>query len=186
MPITVYGIIKQHNGYIYVDSELDKGTTFEIYLPVMLDGELAHGEVIAEPQVPKGTETILIAEDESSLRKYVSDVLKSLGYKVLEAGDGEEALRISGEHEDVIHLLLTDFIMPGINGRELADTLQQDRPNMKVIIMSGYTDDVIAQHGVLEDGINFLQKPVTVIKMASKIREVLDEKRSDTAGDSAD
>ena len=170
---TVYGIIKQHNGYIYVYSEPDKGTTFKIYLPVMLDGELAQGEIVADTQIPKGTETILVVEDESSLRKYIIDVLRPLGYKIFGAADSEEALKISADYEEDIHLLLTDFIMPGINGRELADTLQKDRPDMKVLIMSGYTDDVIAQHGVLEDGINFIQKPVTVTKMASKIRSVL-------------
>jgi DNA-binding NtrC family response regulator len=125
--------------------------------------------------VSKGTETILIAEDEPSLRKYISDVLKPLGYKILGAADGEEALRISADYKEDIHLLLTDFIMPGMNGRELADTMQKDRPDMKVLIMSGYTDDVIAQHGVLENGLNFLQKPVTVARMASKIREVFEE-----------
>jgi CheY-like chemotaxis protein len=173
---TVYGIIKQHNGYIYVDSEPDKGTTFDIYLPVILDGELAQGEIAADTQIPKGTETILVVEDESSLRKYVIDVLKPLGYKVIGAADGEEALKIIAEHEEDIDLLLTDFIMPGINGRELADTIQKDRPDMKVIIMSGYTDDVIAQYGALEDDLNFLQKPMTVRKLAGKIREVLDGK----------
>jgi CheY-like chemotaxis protein len=171
---TVYGIIKQHNGYIYVYSEPAKGTTFKIYLPVMLDGELAHGEIVADAEMPKGTETIMVVEDESSLRKYIIDVLRPLGYKVLGAADGNEALRISADYAEEIHLLLTDFIMPGLNGHEVANTMQKDRPDMKVIIMSGYTDDIIAQHGVLAEGINFIQKPVTVSKMASKIRTVLD------------
>jgi len=174
---TVYGIVKQHNGYIYVYSEQGKGTTFKIYFPAM-HGELKQAVEETDVHKPKGTETVLVVEDEPFLRKYLVDVLEPLGYKLLAAANGEEALDIGTDFVGDIHVLLTDVVLPGINGRELADKMSKNKSNMKVIFMSGYTDDVIAQHGVLEAGVNFLQKPVDSRKLAIKIREVLKEREA--------
>ncbi len=170
---TVYGIVKQHNGYVYVYSEPSLGTTFKIYLPAIHEISSTVIENIVTDR-PHGTETILVVEDDVLLRNYILTVLKKLGYSTIEAGNGEEALKISYQHEENIHLLLTDVIMPGMNGKELTDLISQDRPNMKILYMSGYTDDVIAHHGVLEDGINFIQKPVTMGNLSGTIRNVID------------
>ena len=125
---------------------------------------------------PNGRETILIAEDEPSLLTYLTRVLEPLGYKLLTTANGREAISTSKAYNDDIHLLLTDVIMPGIDGRELSEKLCKDRPGMKVVYMSGYTHDVIAQHGVLEKGVHFIQKPVSLNKLTHAIRSVLDEK----------
>ncbi len=170
---TVYGIVKQHNGYIYVYSEPDKGTTFKIYLPVKY-GKDSTDKIEVNSYRPTGSETLLVVEDESSLRKYIVEVLQPLGYNLIRAANGSEALDLCENYEGEIDLLLTDVIMPGINGRQLADKLVHNRPEMKVIFMSGYTSDAIARHGVLEDGVNFMQKPVTSSMIANKIRNVLD------------
>jgi CheY-like chemotaxis protein len=170
---TVYGIVKQHKGHIDVQSEPGKGTTFSIYLPAA-EGEI---EVRAEEKPERiltGNETILVVDDEPLLRDIIVEMLNPLGYKVLKASHGEEALLVSSKFSGKIDLLLTDVIMPGMNGKELADALVHIRPETKVIFISGYTDDAIAHHGVLEEGIVLLQKPVTEKMLASKIREVLD------------
>ncbi len=170
---TVYGIVKQHNGYIYAASELDKGTTFNIYFPVSGKTPKAKKKTLEIKEI-KGNETILIVEDEESLRQYIIDVLLPCGYNIISAENGEKALKISSEYKKEINLLLTDVIMPGINGKELADKLLKERPSIKVVFMSGYTDDVIVHHGVLDDGINLLQKPVRSGILKQKIRNVLD------------
>jgi len=173
---TVYGIVKQSGGNIWVYSEPGYGTTFKIYLPRL--GELLKREremkIVEEPL--RGNETILVVEDEEKVLKMVTEILREQGYKVLEAPQGENALLIAGQHKDPIHLMVTDVVMPGMNGRELAGRLAPLHPEMKVLYMSGFTDDVIVHHGVLEGGINFIQKPFTVAGLARKVREVLEQK----------
>ena len=171
---TVYGIVKQSGGYIWVYSELGKGTVFKVYLP-LVEREMpkdVHGDPDGAPQ--RGTETILLAEDSESLREMAREYLESIGYTVIEAASGTEALQRSSEFAGAIHVLLTDVVMPEMNGRELADQIVQKRPGIKVLFTSGYTDDAIVRHGVLEPGIAFIQKPYRPRALARKIREVLD------------
>lgn len=170
---TVYGIIKQHGGQIYVYSEPGKGTTFKIYLPVK--GDDMHTEKVPESvdTIPAGDETILLVEDDASVREMIRAFLEPAGYTILSAGNGPEALALNKAQDGVIHLLLTDVIMPGMNGQEVADAVKKSRPDTRIIFMSGYTDDVIAHHGVLEEGVNFIQKPVTLGTLARELRRVL-------------
>ena len=174
---TVYGIIKQSGGYIWVYSEVGRGTTFKIYLPrVAAIGEAA-AQVAAPTQIQKvepGTETILLVEDEANLRYLARQYLEKQGYKVIEAADGAVAMQIAVAHEAVIHLLLTDVIMPGMNGRELAQRISEIRPNAKILYMSGYTENVIGHNGMLEPGVRLLQKPFNLRDLKSMVREVLD------------
>jgi len=173
---TVYGIIKQSLGYIWVESEVGRGTAFKIYLPrVASAGEPAQIAANAQAQrVEPGTETILLVEDEANLRYLARQYLEKQGYKVIEAADGAVAMQIAVAHESVIHLLLTDVIMPGMNGRELAQRITEIRPNVKVLYMSGYTENVIGHNGTLDAGIRLLQKPFNLRDLKSKVREVLD------------
>jgi two-component system, cell cycle sensor histidine kinase and response regulator CckA len=172
---TVYGIVKQSEGYIWVYSEPGRGTSFEIYLP-RIEGEVVPTlEVIPPPmELPHGSETILLVEDEEAVRNLARTILQEYGYTVLEAYHGAEALRVAIRHEGPIHLLLTDVVMPLMSGRQLADKLTALRSEMQVIYMSGYTDHTIADHGILEPGTIFLQKPFTLGLLVSKVREVLD------------
>ena len=173
----VYGIVKQSGGYIWVYSEVGKGTTFKIYLPRVADtvASLTHAAVAAESAtIESGTETILVVEDEANLRYLVRQFLEKQGYRVIEAADGAVAMQIAVAHDAVIHLLLTDVIMPGMNGRELAQRVLEIRPNVKVLYMSGYTENVIGRNGTLDAGIRLLQKPFTLRDLKSKVREVLD------------
>jgi PAS domain S-box-containing protein len=174
---TVYGIIKQSGGYIWVYSELGKGTTFKIYLPrVASTGEPTVQVALPAPvyKVEPGTETILLVEDEANLRYLARQYLEKQGYKVIEAADGAVAMQIAVAHEAVIHLLLTDVIMPGMNGRELAQRISEIRPNVKVLYMSGYTENVIGHNGIMEPGVRLLQKPFNLRDLRQKVREVLD------------
>src|SRR5579871_6430999 len=175
---TVYGIIKQSGGYIWVQSEVGKGTTFNIFLPrVAAIGETAAAQVPveAEPRpVEPGTETVLLVEDEANLRYLARQFLEKQGYNVIEAADGAVAMQIAVAHEGVIHLLLTDVIMPGMNGRELAQRISEIRPNVKVLYMSGYTENVVGHDGTLDAGVRLLQKPFNLRDLKSKVREVLD------------
>ncbi len=172
---TVYGIVKQHNGYIFVYSEPGKGTTFKIYLPAT--HEKSRGtQTAASGTMSRGTETVLVADDEPDIRNLVLDVLRPLGYHVLIAASGEEALSASDALRGPVDLLLTDVVMPGMDGKKLADELCSRRPDVKVIFMSGYTDDAIAHHGILDSGVILIQKPLTPGVLARKIREVLDKK----------
>jgi len=173
---TVYGIVKQSGGYIWVYSDPGKGTAFKIYLPRV--AEIAeHAEIVipaeAESTEP-GTETILVVEDEANLRYLAKQFLEKLGYRVIEAADGAIAMQIAVAHEGVIHLLLTDVIMPGMNGRELAQRISEIRPHTKVLYMSGYTENVIGHNGTLDEGIRLLQKPFTLRDLKARVREVLD------------
>jgi PAS domain S-box-containing protein len=171
---TVYGIIKQSGGYIWVYSEPGHGTTFKIYLP-RVEATVAPAAPSPPPAVALGgAETVLVVEDQAEVRRLTHRVLAARGYRVLVAADGPEALRVAEQHPDPIHLLVTDVIMPGMSGREVALLLSPQRPAMKVLYLSGYADESIVHHGVLEPGIAFLQKPFTVEALARKVREVLD------------
>jgi len=171
---TVYGVVKQSGGYIWVYSEVGHGTTFKVYLPqVTAPAEkLAPGKKVKGPE--PGTETILLVEDEESVRELVSEYLSARGYRVLEASDGVQALQIASAHKGDIQLLITDVVMPRLSGRELAARVSAGRPGLKVLYISGYTDDSIFRHGVLEGGMSFLQKPFNLKALAAKVREVLE------------
>ena len=170
---TVYGVVKQSGGYIYVYSEVNHGTTFKIYLP-QVTAELDKPATETDPRGhARGTETILFVEDEQSVRDLVREFLGATGYCVLEAADGAQALRVAETHPGPIHLLVTDVVMPHLSGPELASKLAPNRPEMKVLFISGYTDDTVFRHGVLEGGVAFLQKPFNLKALAQRIREVL-------------
>jgi two-component system cell cycle sensor histidine kinase/response regulator CckA len=171
---TVYGIVKQSGGYIWVYSEPGKGSTFKVYLP-RVEGKAATSATPKEKSdVAAGTETILLVEDEVGVRQLAEVLLKQQGYNVLTAKDTDDAQKIAAERAGEIHLLLTDVVMPGMSGRELAKLISSRYPQTRILYMSGYTDNVIATGGVLEPGVAFLQKPFTPRGMASKVREVLD------------
>jgi CheY-like chemotaxis protein len=172
---TLYGIVKQNNGYINVYSEVGQGTAFMIYLPRYAGNAGQTQPEGAQEPLPRGDETILLAEDEPAVLKLTSTMLKMLGYTVLAAGSPDEAIRQAGIHHGEISLLMTDVVMPEMNGRVLAGNLQSLCPRMKRLFMSGYTADVIAQHGVLDEGVHFIQKPFSVDNLAAKVREVLDD-----------
>jgi len=175
---TVYGIVKQSGGYIWVYSEVGRGTTFKIYLPrVAWIGEAAAAQPAASVEnhkVEPGTETILLVEDEANLRYLARQFLEKQGYRVIEAADGAVAMQIAVAHEGVIHLLLTDVIMPGMNGRELAQRICEIRPNVQVLYMSGYTENVVGHNGTLDAGVRLLQKPFSLRNLKNIVREVLD------------
>lgn len=170
---TVYGIVKQNNGFIWVYSEPGKGTTFKVYLPKMKGDEEPEEKEQTPVDEPGGSETVLIVEDDDSLRNLAQKALDQHGYRTLVAENGEEALKVGKEREGPIHLLLTDVVMPKMGGKEAADRLQPLYPQMKVIYMSGYTDNAIIHHGVLTSELNFLEKPFTPEGLARKVREVL-------------
>jgi len=173
----VYGVVKQSGGYIDVMSEPNAGATFKIYLP-HAQGELVpqiHGELLASQH---GTEMILLVEDEPSLRALARHQLESCGYSVFEAGSGAEALEVARKYTGTIHLLLTDVVMPGMNGRTLAEELLRQRPNVSIVYMSGYTGQVVGADGVLDEGSCFLAKPFTREALARKLREALDGKNA--------
>ncbi len=173
---TVYGVVKQSGGYVWVDSQLGKGASFQIFLPrveetvVPISADPSHEENL------HGSETVLLVEDADALRKLARSFLLDHGFQVLPASNGEEAVEVARNHDGPIHLLLTDVVMPGMNGRILADQLLAKWPRLKVVYISGYTDSFIAGHGVLEDGTHLLHKPFTEDALIRKIREVLDAK----------
>jgi PAS domain S-box-containing protein len=173
---TVFGIIQQSGGNIWVYSEPGLGTTFKIYLPrIEEDTESLKPSAVSTKSL-QGSETILLVEDEEIVRKLACTILQKNGYKVLEAPNGEEALRIvQGQNGNPIHLLVTDVVMPGMSGRQLADHLERLRPEMKILYISGYTDNAIVHHGILDEGMNYIQKPFTIEGLARKVREVLDK-----------
>ena len=173
---TVYGIIKQSGGYVWVYSEPSKGTTFKIYLPrISATGEVAEAEAtVAINNSHQNVETILLVEDEANLRLLTLQYLRKQGYTVLEAADGAAAIQVSEAHPGPIHLLLTDVIMPGMNGRELAQRITSERFETRVLYMSGYTENAVGHNGTLDAGITLLQKPFTLPALKAKVREMLD------------
>jgi len=170
---TVYGIVKQSGGNIWVYSEIGKGTTFRVYLP-RVEEAVDTDRPVRTATEARGTETILLVEDEEGLRHLAERVLKSAGYTVLVAANGGEGLLLLERHDGPVHLMLTDIVMPGMSGQELAERLQETRPEMKVLYSSGYTDDAILRHGVLDDKSHFISKPYTIVELTRKVREVLD------------
>lgn len=170
---TVFGIVQQSGGTVWVYSELGHGTTFKVYMPVAKDAT-TEASAPAQASKPRGTETILLVEDEPSVRAIARGILTRAGYKVLEAEDGAAALRLFESTKEPIHLVLTDVVMPNMSGRELVEQLAKRKPELKVLYMSGYTDDTVVHHGVLDRGIAFLQKPIMPDALGKKVREVLD------------
>jgi CheY-like chemotaxis protein len=171
---TVYGIIRQHDGHIGVYSEPGHGACFRCYLP-LADESVA--ELIApkeEPALVDGTETIMVVEDEEAVRRLAVRVLKGQGYEVLEAEDADSCLALLRDWEGPLDLLLTDLILPGVEGRELSGRVLELFPESKVLYMSGYSEDIITHRGILEEGIPFLQKPFTVGGFSARVREILE------------
>jgi PAS domain S-box-containing protein len=173
---TVYGIVKQSGGFIEVYSEVGRGTAFKIYLPRVAESVTARGSAPDVRRAPGGTESVLLAEDEEGVRAIARMALQESGYTVLEAQDGDEALRVGQQHAGSIHLLVTDVVMPKMGGRRLADLLTASRPDLKVLYLSGYTDDAVVRHGAMPTGTAFLQKPFTLTALARKVREVLGQR----------
>ena len=171
---TVYGIVKQAGGFVWVYSEVGEGTTFKVYLP-RVDEPASPLEARDIPVLAEGWETILLVEDEASLRAITREILEEHGYRVVEAAGGNEAVEIGHRHPDPIHLLLTDVVMPGMNGRQVADALVAARPAIKVLYTSGYTDDVIAHRGVLASGTRLLSKPFSASELLRQVRDALAE-----------
>jgi two-component system cell cycle sensor histidine kinase/response regulator CckA len=171
---TVYGIVKQSGGNIWVYSEPGQGATFKIYLP-RVEEVLTEEKEKEAPGLFRGVEVILVVEDEEEVRKVVLEVLKNQGYNVWEAGNGEEAMLICQQYKDTIHLLVSDVVLPGVNGPALARQLVALHPEMKLLYMSGYTENAIVHHGVLDKGVNYIQKPFTMEGLVKKVREVLDK-----------
>jgi two-component system cell cycle sensor histidine kinase/response regulator CckA len=170
---TVYGIVKQSNGFIWVYSEVGAGTSFKVYLP-LVEGVVSDDRRSPTVVATHGTETILIVEDLAGLRSLVRRMLESAGYTVLTAASGDQAVLLMENYKDAVQLMVTDVVMPGMSGRKLAERLERTRPGMKVLYMSGYTDDVVVRNGVLEAGMPFLGKPFTAAALLRKVREILD------------
>lgn len=171
---TVFGIVKQSGGHITVYSEVGKGTAFRIYLPEVEGASEAPSDEKPKQASVEGNETILVVEDSEMLRNLACRVLRNHGYNVLEADNGARALLICEQHVGSIDLVLTDVVMPEMSGRQLAEHLRKRRMGAKVLFMSGYTDDAVIRHGILEAEVSFLQKPFTPSSLAQKVREVFD------------
>jgi CheY-like chemotaxis protein len=171
---TSYGIVKQNQGAILVYSEVDVGSTFKIYLPRVNEPVDIEPKPRRGGTTYRGTETVLVVEDEEGVRRVLLEMLQQTGYRVLGADCGQQALEICRATDMPIHILITDVVMPKMGGRELAARLREVAPELKVLFVSGYTDSAILHHGVLEAGTHFLQKPFTVEQLAGKVREVLE------------
>ncbi|MCL4502999.1 MAG: PAS domain S-box protein [Deltaproteobacteria bacterium] len=171
---TVHGIVKQSGGHIDVVSEVGRGTTFKIYLPRLSYPTSEHEKAPARPSSKQGTETVLLVEDEDIVRQVARHMLEMNGYTVLEAASGYDALSVSRQAQGPIHLLVTDVVMPGMSGKKAAEILRAQRPGLKVLFMSGHTENAIVHHGVLDPGIAFIQKPFRQKQLTAKVREVLD------------
>jgi len=171
----VFGIVQQSGGCIHVYSEPGHGTTFKIYLPAIPDELTAKSRSESSPRV-QGAETILLVEDEENVRSLALKILKKQGYRILSAADGKDALKLVESHTVPLHLLVTDVVMPHVSGPELAEKLQAKFPGLKVLFMSGYTDDAVLRHGLIEAEMPFIQKPYTPQQLAQKVRQVLDGK----------
>ncbi|MHB8522950.1 MAG: response regulator [Limisphaerales bacterium] len=172
---TVYGIVKQHEGWIEVESEAGAGTTFKLLLPALRSAADTPTPTVTDDRRTGGSETILLVEDEPAVRSLAKMILERLGYRVWEAGSGVSASDVWKEHADEIDLLLTDMVMPdGLTGRDLAQQLEAQRSDLKVLYSSGYSADLVAQRMIIQEGVNFLQKPYTVEKLAQAVRDCLD------------
>jgi nitrogen-specific signal transduction histidine kinase/CheY-like chemotaxis protein len=170
----VYGIVKQSGGYILVDSKEGKGTTFRIYFPRTKEEARPSAPEISSSAPSTGKETVLVVEDQDEVRNLVEEILGMQGYTVLKASNGDEALQLGKSRKKPIHLLLTDMVMPGMNGKELAERMQKMSPGMKVILMSGYAEEGLIQWGTIMQGMDFLKKPFRVETLIQKVRKVLD------------
>jgi CheY-like chemotaxis protein len=166
--------VKQSGGYIWVDSEAGKGTTFKIYLPRVDEESAPPVEEKAPETVVRGTETVLLVEDEDLVRNMSRQMLEDCGYRVIEARNGIEALSVFESQNQQIDLLLTDVVMPQMGGRELAEILAERHPRIRLLYTSGYTDDAIIRQGTITEDMNFIQKPFTFESLAKKVRELLD------------
>ena len=176
---TVYGIVKQHQGWIEVESTIGKGTTFRIFIPYAGSAEAEAERPTTQITVRGGSETILLVEDEKPVRELVSRVLQKYGYKIVPAGNGAEAIEAWGRHKNEIALLFTDLVMPdNMNGRELAEKLKAENPALKVIFTSGYSADIVGKDFKLEPELNFLQKPYQPQALALTVRRCLDDKQA--------
>jgi CheY-like chemotaxis protein len=171
----VYGIIKQHNGFINCYSEPGKGTTFKVYLPVNREAGETHEAQQPAPEPAGGSETILVAEDDADVRKLSRETLEHFGYTVLEAADGEDAVRVFMENKEKIHLLLLDVIMPNKNGKEAYNEIKKMSPDIKAIFISGYTANIIHKRGMLEQDLDFIMKPISPTDLVKKVREVIEK-----------
>ena len=171
----VYGIVKQHSGYITVDSESAIGTTFSIYLPLIKNITSEERKTTELVPAQGGTETILIAEDDAALRKLFSTILHHHGYQVIESFDGQDAVNKFAENKDRVSLVILDGIMPKKNGKEAYQEILAMTPTIKTIFLSGYAEDIISKEGLLDPGINFILKPVSPVALLKKVREVLNE-----------
>jgi two-component system, cell cycle sensor histidine kinase and response regulator CckA len=169
----VYGAVQQNRGWIEVDSAPGHGTTFRIFLPVAERAKAAAATSSTDAGALRGTETVLLVEDEAPVREVMTEQLQSLGYRVLACPSGESALTTAQAHAGAIDLLVTDLVMPGMNGRELARRLEAARPELRVVFTSGYGEEVVARHGVLEPGVRFVEKPYTLRTLAERLREAL-------------
>jgi CheY-like chemotaxis protein len=169
---TVHGIVEQSGGYVEVDSEVGRGTIFKIYLPRMQAAPADSGKPEAVPAMG-GKEMVLVVEDQPEVRRYAAAALRAYGYQVIETASADEALLVCEREGERIALILTDVVMPGLSGRELADRLKERRPGIKVLFMSGYTDDTMVHHGVLEKDAEFIQKPFSPDELAIKVRGMM-------------
>jgi two-component system cell cycle sensor histidine kinase/response regulator CckA len=179
---TVYGVVKQSGGHIQVESKPEAGTTFTLYFPSFSESPGRSARLSGEQELPAGNETILLVEDEAGVRSLARYVLQRCGYTVLDAANGVDALEIAARHAGGIDLVMTDVVMPGMNGREVAESLRQLRPATKVLFLSGYTEDAVVRHGIKESEAAFLAKPFAIATLAHKVREVLDSADGDEHG----
>jgi signal transduction histidine kinase/CheY-like chemotaxis protein len=172
---TVYGIVKQHGGHIWVESGENRGTSFTIYLPVSSSPSAEEALQDPKPAAGGGSETVLLVEDDEQVRHLALALLQREGYEVVSAKNGKEALEVTEKHDGPIHLVLTDVVMPGMNGKELFERIAARFPQAKPLFMSGYTENVIAHRGVIDQGVRFIQKPFSIKALCSKVRQALDQ-----------